>query len=39
MVCAVWLSQNEQKSQYEVADEAKYVKLIYQWYLMGAEYE
>lgn len=26
---------NEQKSQYEVADEAKYVKLIYQWYLMG----
>lgn len=26
---------NEQKSQYEVAEEAKYVKLIYQWYLMG----
>lgn len=26
---------NEQKSQYEVSDEAKYVKLIYQWYLMG----
>ena len=26
---------NERKSQYEVADEAKYVKLIYQWYLMG----
>ena len=26
---------NEQKSQYEAADEAKYVKLIYQWYLMG----
>ena len=26
---------NEQKSQFEVTDEAKYVKLIYQWYLMG----
>ena len=26
---------NQQKSQYEVTAEAKYVKLIYQWYLMG----
>ena len=26
---------NQKKNQYEVTEEAKYVKLIFQWYLMG----